>query len=32
MDIVVLTREEWENELKAPSSLSSTVAREGIAL
>ena len=32
MDIVVLTRDEWEAELKAPSSLSSTVAREGSAL
>ena len=32
MDIVVLTRDEWENEIKAPSSLASTVAREGIAL
>lgn len=32
MDIVVLTHDEWEKESKAPSSLSSTVAREGIAL
>jgi len=32
MDIVVMTRDEWEKELKAPSSLASTVAREGIAL
>jgi len=32
MDIVVLTHDEWEKETKAPSSLSSTVAREGIAL
>ena len=32
MDIVVLTHDEWEKEIKAPSSLSSTVAREGIAL
>jgi predicted nucleotidyltransferase len=32
MDIVVLTREEWDREIKAPSSLSSTVVREGIAL
>jgi predicted nucleotidyltransferase len=32
MDIVVLTHNEWEKQLKAPSSLASTVAREGIAL
>jgi predicted nucleotidyltransferase len=32
MDIVVLTHDEWERETKAPSSLSSTVLREGIAL
>ena len=32
MDIVVLTREEWDKEMKAPSSLASTVSREGIAL
>jgi uncharacterized protein len=32
MDIVVLTREEWNKEIKAPSSLASTVLREGIAL
>jgi len=32
MDIVVLTREEWDKEIKAPSSLASTVVREGIAL
>jgi predicted nucleotidyltransferase len=32
MDIVVLTHDEWQKETKAPSSLSSTVAREGIAL
>ena len=32
MDIVVLTHEEWENDLKAPCSLASTVAREGIVL
>jgi predicted nucleotidyltransferase len=32
MDIVVLTREEWEKELKAPCSLASTVTREGIVL
>jgi predicted nucleotidyltransferase len=32
MDIVVLTHDEWEKELKAPSSLASTVAREGIPL
>jgi predicted nucleotidyltransferase len=31
-DIVVLTRAEWEKEIKAPCSLSSTVLREGIAL
>lgn len=31
-DIIVLTRAEWERELKAPSSLSSTVLREGLAL
>ena len=31
-DIIVLTRAEWEKEIKAPSSLSSTVLREGIAL
>lgn len=31
-DIVVLTMAEWEKELKAPCSLSSTVLREGIAL
>lgn len=32
MDIIVLTRDEWEKELKAPCSLANTVAREGIAL
>lgn len=32
MDIVVLTRDEWNTERKAPSSLASTVAREGIAI
>lgn len=32
MDIVVLTHDEWEKQLKAPSSLASTVVREGIAL
>ena len=32
MDILVLTRQEWDKELKAPSSLASTVVREGIAL
>jgi hypothetical protein len=32
MDVVVLTREEWDKEIKAPSSLASTVVREGIAL
>jgi predicted nucleotidyltransferase len=31
-DIIVLTQAEWERELKAPCSLSSTVLREGIAL
>jgi predicted nucleotidyltransferase len=31
-EIVVLTRAEWEKEIKAPSSLGSTVLREGIAL
>jgi predicted nucleotidyltransferase len=31
-DIIVLTRAEWEREIKAPCSLSSTVLREGIAL
>jgi len=31
-DIVVLTREEWEKDLRVPSSLSSTVLREGIRL
>lgn len=31
-DIIVLTRAEWDRELKAPCSLSSTVLREGIAL
>gem|GEM_PF-10283 len=31
-DIVVLTRAEWDKELKAPCSLSSTVQREGIVL
>ncbi len=31
-DIIVLTRTEWEREIKAPCSLSSTVLREGIAL
>lgn len=29
LDIVVLTRAEWEKEIKAPSSLASTVMREG---
>jgi len=32
MDIVVLTHEEWEKQLKAPCSLASTVTREGIAI
>lgn len=31
-DIIVLTRAEWDREIKAPCSLSSTVLREGIAL
>ncbi len=31
-DIIVLTHAEWERELKAPSSLSSTVLREGLPL
>lgn len=31
-DIIVLTRAEWEREIKAPCSLSSTVLREGMAL
>lgn len=31
-DIIILTRAEWEKEIKAPCSLSSTVLREGIAL
>ncbi|MFN2542642.1 MAG: asparagine synthase (glutamine-hydrolyzing) [Chthoniobacterales bacterium] len=31
-DIIVLTRAEWEWELRAPCSLSSTVSREGILL
>ncbi|HEY5895156.1 MAG TPA: nucleotidyltransferase domain-containing protein [Chthoniobacterales bacterium] len=31
-DIIVLTRREWEKELKVPSSLSSTVMREGVRL
>jgi predicted nucleotidyltransferase len=30
MDIVVMTHDEWENDLKAPCSLASTVKREGI--
>lgn len=30
MDIVVMTHDEWENDLKAPCSLASTVLREGI--
>lgn len=30
MDIVVMTHDEWENDLKAPCSLASTVTREGI--
>lgn len=32
MDIVVLTHDEWEKQMKAPSSLASTVAREGVVL
>jgi predicted nucleotidyltransferase len=31
-DIIVLTREEWTNELRVPSSLASTVLREGVSL
>lgn len=31
-DIIVLTEQEWQNELRVPSSLSSTVIREGIPL
>jgi predicted nucleotidyltransferase len=31
-DIIVLTRAEWEKELKAPCSLSSTALREGISM
>jgi predicted nucleotidyltransferase len=31
-DIVVLTHDEWEKELKVPSSLANTVLREGIPL
>jgi len=30
MDIVVMTHDEWEKEIKAPCSLASTVTREGI--
>jgi len=32
IDIIVMTQAEWLRELKAPSSLASTVAREGIAI
>ncbi len=32
MDIMVLTRDEWDHESKAPASLVSTVTREGIAI
>ena len=32
IDVLVLTRDEWNRESKAPSSLASTVAREGIAM
>lgn len=32
MDVIVLTRDEWNKEIKAPSSLASAVAREGIPL
>jgi predicted nucleotidyltransferase len=32
MDIVVMTHDEWENDLKAPCSLASTVSREGVPL
>jgi uncharacterized protein len=31
-DIIVLTREEWDRELHVPSSLSSTVQKEGVRL
>lgn len=31
-DIVVLTKQEWDRELSVPSSLSSTVKREGVRL
>lgn len=31
-DIVILTRQEWDRELRVPSSLSSTVKREGLRL
>lgn len=31
-DIMVLTQEEWERELKVPTSLPSTVRREGLRL
>lgn len=32
MDIVVMTHDEWEKEIKAPCSLASTVTREGISI
>lgn len=31
-DIIVLTKKEWDRELRVPSSLSSTVKREGVRL
>lgn len=31
-DIIVLTRDEWDRELRVPSSLSSTVKKEGVRL
>jgi uncharacterized protein len=31
-DIIVMTAEEWEQDLRVPSSLSSTVLREGVSL
>jgi len=32
VDIVVMTHDEWEKEIKAPCSLASTVTREGISI
>lgn len=31
-DVIVLTRDEWDREMRAPASLASTVKREGICL